>query len=74
MFIENIVLGIQTVPDNVLERSVSNAKHWAPKRARSFTICLTHTDYYGNRELQPTGYARADIRYFSTKKEGLVKI
>jgi len=71
MVVDTLTLGIQTTPNNVLSRAISNARYWAPKRSRSFTICLSHTDYHGHAADQPTGYARSVVRYFSTKKEGL---
>ena len=63
-------LSVQTNPDNVLQRAHEVIKHWKPKKAKSYTMSLMHTDYYGHASDSVTGYARMIVQYFTTIKEG----
>jgi len=73
MLIETVRLGVQTSPNNVVEKSIWMAGQWAKKSARSWTICLQDTTYHGAPVDHPTGYALITVRYFSTQREGLVR-
>jgi len=75
IFKDFLRLGIQTNKGDVQRRSIWLASRWAPKRCKSFTIKrLCHTDYNGVPVEQETGYATMDVIYFTTIKEGEIKI
>ena len=64
-------LGVQTNVGETLKKVMVLSQHWAPKKAKSFTITsMMHTDYHGNEQLKETGYATFTVAYYSTKKEG----
>lgn len=68
-------LGVQTNPGLVASRADWLARQCTPKRAKSFTITsLRHTDYHGNPSDVETGYANITVEYYSTEKEGKVKL
>lgn len=74
MLIETLHLGIQTNADKVVDCATWKARQWAPKKARSWTICFRDTDYYKNTQYKATGYASIEVVYFSTLKEGLISV
>lgn len=67
-------LGAQSNPENVILSAIYVANSWAPRGAKSFTVSLRHTDYHGTTVDSPTGYASTVVRYFSTKREGLLLV
>lgn len=68
-------LGIQSNPENFEKDCIIRAKHWAPKNAKSLTIDeVIHTDYHGTIQKEVTGYATIVVSYYSTVKEGEIKI
>lgn len=69
---KGLSLGTQTNIGNVEKNAVWLARKWAPKKAKSCTICFEHTDYYGNKVEIETGYSEFYVLYYSTEKEGLV--
>ena len=70
-----MVLGIQTPIGNVQFKADWLARQWAPRRAKSFTIqSLIHTDYHGMPVDSETGYARVEVAYYTTQKEGKFRL
>lgn len=70
---ECMSLAIQAMnTPGAIARDLAHKIHaWAPSGARSFTVfAFVDTDYHHCRSAEPTGYASASVRYFSTLKEG----
>lgn len=75
MLIETMTLGFQTTPKDVTRTVRFLCASWAPKKTKSYTIIdLRNTDYYGNPRNHKTGYGKIRVKYFSSKKEGKVKL
>lgn len=65
-----LILGVQTNKGNTHAAAIRMANSWAPQKARSFDMTVSHTDYHGRSSDEETGYARVKVIYYSTLKEG----
>jgi len=69
---KHLKLAVEGNIGNVQKTALWLAKQWAPKRCKSLTITkLSHTDYNGNYSDKETGFAKIEVQYFSTIKEGI---
>jgi hypothetical protein len=71
---DGLNLGVQTNDGLVMDEAHALAVAWAPRPAKSYTVCIRHTDYNGRDEIHETGYAHIKVRYFTTRSEGLTSI
>jgi len=69
-----LFLGVQTNPGSTLAVAHWKAHKWAPKKAKSFTLTMQHTDYHGMSMAYETGYADVRVHYFTTLKEGATAV
>lgn len=71
---KHLHLGVQTSPDKVFDNMVWLSQAWAPKKAKSFTICfLGHCTTQNEPSSTATGWATIEVRYFTTAKEGMTR-
>lgn len=70
MIVQTRRLGVQTNAGDTENRAIKTCKAWAPKRAKSFSMAITHTDYRGTPTDNETGYATVRVTYFSGPHDG----
>lgn len=68
--LETMRLGVQTNVGKTLQHAIWKIRKWAPKKAKSFSFKLTHTDYHGSFSDIETGYATIYVTYFAKADEG----
>ena len=68
-------LGVQTNKGNTQAEALRMAIAWRQPKAKSFTIIrFQHTNYNGETVEEETGFADIWVNYFTTQKEGEIKL